>query len=122
NEYMFDALGKWNSNAIIVRDVPVCFAAPAPIRLNGSCNMTLVATFTRDEPIELFFHAAAQVPDVSFHVTGNYRRANPRVLREKPDNVRLTGFLSDQEYVGLLLASDAVIALTTVDYTMQRAG
>ena len=26
--------------------------------------------FTRDEPIELFFEAAAQLPEVRFHVTG----------------------------------------------------
>ena len=38
----------------------------------------------------------------------------------KPDNVRLTGFLPDSDYVGLILASDAVIALTTMDHTMQR--
>ncbi len=83
--------------------------------------MTLACTFTRDEPIELFFRAAARVPDVDFHVTGNYRRADAAVLAAKPANVRLTGFLADGEYVGLLLASDAVISLTTLDHTMQRA-
>ena len=82
--------------------------------------MTLVATFTRDEPIALFFQAAALVPDVQFHVTGNYHRASERVLAGKPGNVRLTGFLPDADYVGLLLASDAVLSLTTMDHTMQR--
>lgn len=120
NEYMHGIVRKWNCTATIVRDVPVCFAEPAEPKLEGACNMTLVSTFTRDEPIELFFKAAAQLPDVSFHVTGNYRRADPRVLDEKPENVRLTGFLADAEYVGLLLASDAVISLTTLDHTMQR--
>ena len=60
------------------------------------------------------------MPDVQFHVTGNFRRADARVLAAKPDNVRLTGFLPDPDYVGLILASDAVIALTTMDHTMQR--
>jgi glycosyltransferase involved in cell wall biosynthesis len=120
NEYMQRVLSDWSASATLVRDVPVCFAEPAQPKLEGSCNMTLVSTFTRDEPIEVFFRAAAQVPDVSFHVTGNYRRADPRLLAIKPDNVRLTGFLSDADYVGLLLASDAVISLTTLDNTMQR--
>jgi hypothetical protein len=53
-------------------------------------------------------------------VTGNHRRADPRVLAAKPPNVRLTGFLSEGDYVGLLLASDAVMCLTTRDNTMQR--
>ena len=120
NEYMQRIVEGWNASATIVRDVPVCFAEPALARLEGECNMTLVSTFTRDEPIEMFFKAAAQLPEISFHVTGNYRRANARVLAGKPDNVRLTGFLADPDYVGLLLASDAVISLTTLDNTMQR--
>ena len=110
----------WGVRAMIVRDVPVYFAKPAHTKLDGACNMTLVSTFTQDEPVDLFFQAAAKLPDISFHVTGNYRRADERVLALKPDNVRLTGFLSDAEYVGLLLASDAVISLTTYDNTMQR--
>jgi glycosyltransferase involved in cell wall biosynthesis len=120
NEHMQSIVSAWNAQALIVRDVPVCFAEPVHPNLDGDCNMTLVATFTRDEPIELFFEAAARVPEVRFHVTGNFRRAESRVLDAKPDNVRLTGFLPDGDYVGLILASDAVIALTTMDHTMQR--
>jgi glycosyltransferase involved in cell wall biosynthesis len=120
NEYMQAILSEWTARALIIRDVPVCFAEPAHPRLDGACNMTLVATFTRDEPIELFFRAAAQLPEIRFHVTGNFRRTETRVLAAKPDNVRLTGFLPDADYVGLILASDAVIALTTMDHTMQR--
>jgi glycosyltransferase involved in cell wall biosynthesis len=121
NEAMAATLEGWGASATLVRDVPVCFAEPVAAALPPGCNMTFVCTFTRDEPIELFFRAAALVPDVHFHVTGNYKRADPAVLAAKPANVRLTGFLGDGEYVGLLLASDAVISLTTLDHTMQRA-
>ena len=120
NEYMQGIVRDWHASATLVRDVPICFANPAYPKLDGACNMTFVSTFTRDEPIELFFEAAAQVPEVRFHVTGNYRRADVHVLAKKPDNVRLTGFLPDPDYVGLLLSSDAVICLTTMDHTMQR--
>lgn len=120
NEFMQDIVKGWDAHATIVRDVPVCFANPVYPKLAGECNMTMVCTFTRDEPIELFFRAASQLPEIRFHVTGNYRRAEPAVLAMKPENVRLTGFLSDEDYVGLLLASDAVLSLTTLDHTMQR--
>lgn len=120
NEHMYSIVRRWNAAATIVRDVPVCFSEPVHPQLEGRSNMTLVATFTRDEPIALFFQAAALVPDVQFHVTGNYHRASERVLAGKPGNVRLTGFLPDADYVGLLLASDAVLSLTTMDHTMQR--
>ncbi len=120
NEFMQGIVREWNADATIVRDVPVCFAEPTHPKLEGACNMTMVCTFTRDEPIELFFQAAARLPEIHFHVTGNYRRAEAGVLAMKPDNVRLTGFLPDADYVGLLLASDAVLSLTTLDNTMQR--
>lgn len=120
NEHMGDMVSAWNAHVSMVRDVPVCFAEPSVPRLTASCNMTLVATFTRDEPIELFFEAAARLPDIAFHVTGNHARAEPQVLAKRPANVRLTGFLPDADYVGLLLASDAVMSLTIEDHTMQR--
>lgn len=120
NEFMQRIVGEWNAKATIVRDVPVCFVSPKYPKLEGTCNMTMVCTFTRDEPIELFFRAASLLPEIQFHVTGSYHRAEPGVLALRPDNVRLTGFLPDADYVGLLLASDAILSLTTLDHTMQR--
>jgi glycosyltransferase involved in cell wall biosynthesis len=120
NEHMQSMVESWGGHATLMRDVPVCFAEPSRPNLPAGCNMTLVSTFTWDEPIDLFFEAAARVPDITFHVTGNARRADPRLLARKPPNVRLTGFLPDADYAGLLAASDAVIALTTADHTMQR--
>ncbi|MGD9857163.1 MAG: glycosyltransferase [Planctomycetaceae bacterium] len=55
-----------------------------------------------------------------YHVTGDPRGLEPSIRARKPDNVRFTGFLSAGEYVGQLQASDAVMALTTRDHTMQR--
>jgi glycosyltransferase involved in cell wall biosynthesis len=121
NEHMQNIVYDWKAHATIIRDVPVRFAEPRYPKLNGSVNMTLVSTFTYDEPLELFFEAARQLPEIRFHITGDYRRGEPRLLVAKPANVTLTGFLSDADYVGLLLASDAVISLTTLDHTMQRA-
>ena len=120
NEYMYAVVSAWSARVTLVRDVPVCFAEPKYRALEGSRNMTLVATFTRDEPIALFLEAAAKLPDVHFYVTGNYRRASQELVAAKPANVTFTGFLPDAEYVGLLLSSDAVISLTTLDHTMQR--
>lgn len=120
NEYMRDIVESWGASATIVRDVPVVFAEPHPTQFDRRPNMTLVCTFTPDEPISLFFDAASRLPDIGFHVTGDHRRAAPGVLAQKPANVTMTGFLTAAQYVGQLLASDAVICLTTRDHTMQR--
>jgi glycosyltransferase involved in cell wall biosynthesis len=37
-----------------------------------------------------------------------------------PENVTLTGFLSNEAYGGLLADADAVLVLTTLNHTMQR--
>jgi glycosyltransferase involved in cell wall biosynthesis len=82
--------------------------------------MTLVSSFTPDEPLEPFLRAAAKVPDVTFHVTGNPDRAPAAIHALRPPNVRFTGFLPAGAYTALLMQSDAVLALTTEDFTMQR--
>lgn len=119
-EPMQDLVRGWRAPATIVRDVPVIFPEPAPLITKERCTMTLISTFTWDEPLEVFFHAARLVSEVQFYVTGDYQNAAPRVLKQKPNNVALTGFLPDREYVGLVLASDAILCLTTLDHTMQR--
>jgi Glycosyl transferases group 1 len=119
-EYLYQFVQTWNATAMIVGDVPVCFAEPKPMQLDGKCNMTLVNTFTHDEPLELFVEAARKTPDIQFYVTGDARNADAKILRTKPDNLHFTGFLPNANYVGLLMASDAVICLTTLPHTMQR--
>ncbi|HEX7287866.1 MAG TPA: glycosyltransferase [Candidatus Angelobacter sp.] len=120
NPHLRDFVQSWGADAMIVRDVPVCFAEPSPMTLSGAFNITLVNTFTRDEPLELFLRAAEKLPDVQFYVTGPLAGADERVINTAPKNVKFTGFLPNSQYVGLLLASDAVMCLTTREHTMQR--
>jgi hypothetical protein len=119
-QFLVDIVEGWGANAMIVGDVPPCFAKPRPLQLAPGRNMTFVSTFTEDEPLDTFLGAARQNPDVHFYVTGRLRNAKPEVLKQAPDNVTFTDFLSDSEYAGLLTQSDAVICLTKEDHTMQR--
>ena len=121
NRHLQEMVEAWGARATIVSDVPVYFSRPVPMKLGGTCNMVLVSSFDRDEATDEFLEAAAAVPEVQFHVTGDHSTLPQKVLASTPVNVRFTGFLSDEEFVGLLTACDAVIALTTDDHTMQRA-
>ena len=118
--FLAELVSAWGANAKIVSDVPVCFEKPRHTQLGGRMNMTFISTFTRDEPLTEFLCAAGQFQDIQFYVTGRLKDANPDVLKAVPKNVVFTDFLSNADYVGLLLASDAVICLTTEDHTMQR--
>ncbi len=80
----------------------------------------VVATYAPDEPLEEVVSAARSLPDVCFRITGDTNRENATIPSALPSNVELTGFLSIDEYRGLLRHSDAVMALTTRDHTMQR--
>jgi len=115
-----ELVSGWGANTKIVSDVPVCFEEPRHPKLGGRMNMTFIGTFTRDEPLMEFLSAASQFQDIQFYVTGRLKDASPDVLNAAPKNVVFTDFLSNADYVGLLLASDAVICLTTEDHTMQR--
>jgi glycosyltransferase involved in cell wall biosynthesis len=88
--------------------------------LKEGVNMTLVSSFTKDEPLDLFLKAASGLPAMRFYVTGDFSNADSGLIRDRPGNVEFTGYLTDAEYVGLLLASDAVLSLTKADHTMQR--
>jgi glycosyltransferase involved in cell wall biosynthesis len=115
-----DLLTSWGANSKIVSDVPIYFAEPRSKSLKGRINMTFISTYTRDEPLKEFLAAVRHTPDIQFYITGRLKDADPEVLKLAPRNVAFTDFLSNEEYTGLLMASDAVICLTTGDHTMQR--
>lgn len=102
--------------------VPVEVApAEGPV-LGPGPHVLVVNTFSADEPLDEIMRAAARLPGVTFHVTGDLRRAARVLQGETPDNVRLTGWVSDPDYHGLLRGSDVVLCLTTRDHTMQHGG
>jgi glycosyltransferase involved in cell wall biosynthesis len=82
--------------------------------------VAVVCSFNYDEPIEAILNAAARLPDVQFYMTGNPRDLRAELASIVPSNVKLTGFLSDADYGGLLTHADVVMTLTTRDHTMLR--
>jgi glycosyltransferase involved in cell wall biosynthesis len=120
NPFLDATVRGWGARTTIVPDVPVRLPEPRPWPMKAARNITLVCTFSTDEPVHLFFEAARTTPDIQFFVTGDPSTADPALLARKPDNVTLTGFIPRADYAGLLLASDAVMTMTTRDNTMQR--
>lgn len=70
--------------------------------------------FAEDEPMSVVFEAARMIPDVTFVLTGNTKRAaGIHDLSNIPSNVVLTKYLSKEDYESLLAKTDAVLGLTT---------
>ena len=76
-------------------------------------NVAVISSFAYDEPLQIVFDAALQLPDVYFYVTGDKKNADKKLLTKKPDNVFITGFLDYNTYVGLLRKVDVIMDLTT---------
>ncbi|NMM88404.1 hypothetical protein B2J88_29320 [Rhodococcus sp. SRB_17] len=76
-------------------------------------------SYASDEPIDELLEAARLCPELTFAFTG---RAPQKIKDRAPNNIEFTGFLETEEYLDLLGSSIAVVALTTRDFTMQRAG
>jgi glycosyltransferase involved in cell wall biosynthesis len=85
-------------------------------------NMVFINTFSAEEPLTQFLEAVEHITDIHFYITGNKKRASKVLSHEIPSNVTFTGFLPDDQYIGLLRASEAVISLTTRNHTLQRGG
>jgi glycosyltransferase involved in cell wall biosynthesis len=119
NEHFAAFLRDSGGHASVIRDIPSRFDAGS-YTLGPEFNIVVVATYAPDEPLEEVVSAARSLPDVSFRVTGDTDRENATIPSSLPPNVELTGFLTVDDYRGLLRHSDAVMALTTRDHTMQR--
>lgn len=119
NEHFADRLRSWGASASVVPDIPTRFDH-GPYEVGSEFNVAVVATFAADEPIDEVVEAARSLPDAKFRITGDTGRENASVPSDLPANVELTGFLPIEEYYGLLHSSDAVMALTTRNHTMQR--
>lgn len=80
--------------------------------------VTIVATYSEDEPIDILPDVAARLGDVRIHVTGR-----PRVVTDAwPPNLVPTGFLDDDEYWSQLGRSAVVVVLTTRPNTLLSGG
>jgi len=120
NEHIASLVSQAGGRVTLVPDVPIVFSATErPVRPAGFV-IAAVCSFNYDEPIAAIWGAAERSPDVTFFVTGNARHLNAGLAANLPANIRLTGFLSDAAYGGLLTDADAVLTLTTRDHTMLR--
>lgn len=111
---------SWGGEAMILDDVPTQFPAGNPYPVNGQANIAVICSFAPDEPLETIVATATNLPHVRFYITGDSRRAPKSLLAQIPANVTFTGFLPDDDYFGLLRSVDAVMVLTTRDFTNQR--
>jgi glycosyltransferase involved in cell wall biosynthesis len=119
NDHWAALVRSWRANAVSIAAIPTELLVGESPQMKSGFNVTVVNSWSRDEPIGAILSAAQSLPEVWFNVTGP-RAGAKRLTASTPPNVRFTGLLSQASYNGLLASSDAVLCLTTHDNTMQN--
>jgi glycosyltransferase involved in cell wall biosynthesis len=99
NDYLGGILESWHGRYFVFPDVPTEFPDAEVIPERPEDFVVVVNSFSYDEPLNQVIAAARELPSVSFAVTGDVRRCPPEILKNVPNNVRFTGFVSPPEYV-----------------------
>lgn len=85
---------------------------------NNLSTVFFPASFNLDEPIIEFIEAVKLNKNVEFFMTGNKEKLSRNFgidHKEVPDNLTLTGWLSNKEYEQLLINCDILVGLTIYD-------
>ena len=117
NQALYDIVQKWDANPLILPDPIPEFQNISPFSESVIKNLDLfhivfICTWSSDEPFKNLLQAAEILGEgFKISITGN-----PKGMVHHdtvPGNVELTGFISEEEYVHLLMGADAITVLTT---------
>jgi glycosyltransferase involved in cell wall biosynthesis len=113
SEEALGILQNWKVKGIFLVDgLPTLKSPTGTIGSEGEARLAVISSFHDDEPVPEIFAAARLLPQVTFYLSGDSRRMAPKLLKQKPGNVILTGFLSDSDYTGLLENVHGLVVLT----------
>lgn len=73
----------------------------------------IVCSWSDDEPIDLYFSLAKSFPNIEFGISGKVKERYNYLLNDVPENLKLMGFLPENEYFYYLASSETIIDLTT---------
>ncbi|MBI2400604.1 MAG: glycosyltransferase family 4 protein [Deltaproteobacteria bacterium] len=82
--------------------------------LKGRRNVLFICTYAEDEPyLEVIKAASMLAPDIFVYISGNPKGREKAFSHLLAPNTVLTGYLPEDDYIGLFNSVDAVVDLTT---------
>lgn len=100
-------------NAFVLPDKLPDLRPRTIVASSATRTVVFVCTFAPDEPFREVIEAARRLEaSTTVFVTGNHRRSGPL---HPPDNVYLTGYVSERDYIALLQMADVIVDLTAMD-------
>jgi hypothetical protein len=108
-----DILHCWKVSYLFLEDaLPILSPATGTIGSEGEARVGVIASLDDDEPVTEIFGAARYLPQVTFYITGDSRKVEPKLLVQKPENVILVGYLKGGDYTALLKNVHGLVVLT----------
>jgi hypothetical protein len=123
NEHLATLVRKSGGRALVLPDkLPTASDIHARTETSALPKPTFlfVCSFAEDEPLREVIDAVRLCgePSPRLLISGNTKRADPRLLQHASEDIVFTGFLPDDQYYSTLSAVSGVIVLTTADHTM----
>lgn len=117
NDYLQQFVSAWNAHAFVLEDPPIDNPESfQPVLLEpGELNVVMVSSASPDEPVREVLKAAQNLPEMTFHITGDYSRHYQSIIDSAPSNVHFTGYLREG-FLPLLAAADVIMDLCVEDY------
>ena len=123
NEYLKELVDKKGGRGFVLTDpIPELCAPGKKKESKGIFTVFFVCTFSSDEPYEEVIEAGRIIGDkVVIQISGNYSKADldPKNI---PSNVKLMGFVPNEQYDVLINSADTVIALTSAEWCLVCGG
>ncbi len=120
NDFLANLVRQLKGRPFVLPDMIPKLLQTGTVQLKGKHNILLISSFGGDEPIKEVIEAMKQInqEDACLYITGNYKKLDELTYKEARPNVVFTGFLEEQEFINTLFSVDAIMVLTTSDYTM----
>lgn len=119
NEPMAETCRSAGLPTLVLHDTLSEPTAPRTQANDGAPLVLVPLSYDTDEPLHEILAAAARRPDLRWVLTG---RAPQEYRGAAAEHVEFPGYVSNEEYDQLLGTADVVLALTTREDTLQRAG
>ena len=120
NKFLANIVDKLGGRSFVLPDKLPQLPEVVELKLSGKRNILFITSFGNDEPILEAIEAISCLSHekVCMYITGNFEKFDRNLSEKVSENIKLTGFVPDGYFMGLLKAVDLVIVLTTSDYCM----
>lgn len=115
NENLKGYVERLGGRALVFPDpIPEFSHSTVGKKLNGKINILFICTYASDEPYLEVIKAARELgKEVFIYITGKSKGKEKEFNHLLSENVILTGFISEHDYVQMLHSVDIIIDLTT---------